>query len=211
MSMKKSMEKTYGPEKAKQVAFAVATQQAHKVGKSPKTHVSKETGERERFGTPEGRAEAKAKFDKPKSEYKKTASAIMFDGFADELSKIAAAKWREVLRAGGEAAQRLRRAGAVSSKSRVVHGALFDDAAAINPQLHMPGAVPSKVPGMMSLLQKLPAAERARGVRMMRSMATSSPTASHSLPWPSGTPAQLAQSMVPESSVVARRVVNVGG
>lgn len=88
MSMKKDMEKTYGPEKAKQVAFAVATQQAHKVGKSPKTHVSKETGKKESFGTPEGRAEAKAKFDKPKSEYKKTASATMFDSFADELSKI---------------------------------------------------------------------------------------------------------------------------
>jgi hypothetical protein len=147
MSMKKDMEKTYGPEKAKQVAFAVATQQAHKVGKSPKTHVSKETGKKEAFGTPEGRAEAKVKFDKPKSEYKKTAafeshiprgerlkgaiketlkdkrfrlamaigvpvtaltaggiayarhkgkkktaSAIMFDGFFDELAKIAAAK-----------------------------------------------------------------------------------------------------------------------
>jgi len=78
MKLKKQMEDTYPPEKAKQVAFAVATQMAHKTGKSPKT-----------FGTSEGRSEAKAKFDKPKSEYKKTASAIMFDGFSDELEKIA--------------------------------------------------------------------------------------------------------------------------
>jgi len=85
MKLKKQMEDTYPPEKAKQVAFAVATQQAHKTGKSPKT-----------FGTSEGRAEAKAKFDKPKSEYKKTASAITFDGFADEMQKIAAAKWRAI-------------------------------------------------------------------------------------------------------------------
>lgn len=77
MKLKKQMEDTYPPEKAKQVAFAIATQQAHKTGKSPKT-----------FGTSEGRAEAKAKFDRPKSEYKKTASAIMFDGFTDELQKM---------------------------------------------------------------------------------------------------------------------------
>lgn len=74
MSMKKDMEETYGPEKAKQVAFAVATQQAHRLGKSPKTFKSKVTGEKERFGTPEGRAVAKAKFDKPKREYQKTAA-----------------------------------------------------------------------------------------------------------------------------------------
>lgn len=77
MSMKKDMEKTYGPEKAEQVAFAVATQQAHRLGKSPKTFKSKVTGKKERFGTPEGRRTAKNKFDKPKSEYKKTAEAIM--------------------------------------------------------------------------------------------------------------------------------------
>lgn len=74
MSMKKDMEKTYGPEKAKQVAFAVATQQAHRLGKSPKTFKSKVTGKKESFGTPEARSEAKAKFDKPRKEYKKTAS-----------------------------------------------------------------------------------------------------------------------------------------
>lgn len=98
MKLKRKMEDTYGPEKAKQVAFAVATQQAHATGKSPKTFVSKQTGERERFGTSEGRREAKAKMDKPKSEYKKTASLIMFDGFADELQKIALVTSRAVMK-----------------------------------------------------------------------------------------------------------------
>jgi hypothetical protein len=77
--LKKKMKDTYGPEKAEQIAFAVATQQAHKVGKSPKTFVSKQTGKKESFGTPEGRREAKMKFDKPKSEYKKTAADKAMD------------------------------------------------------------------------------------------------------------------------------------
>jgi hypothetical protein len=76
MSLKKDMEKTYGPEKAKQVAFAVATQQAHRLGKSPKTYKSKVTGEKERFGTTVGRVVAKQKFDKPKKEYQKTAAIL---------------------------------------------------------------------------------------------------------------------------------------
>jgi hypothetical protein len=50
------------PETPKSVAYATATQQAHKVGKSPK-----------KFRTRLGVAMAKAKFDKPKKEYKKTA------------------------------------------------------------------------------------------------------------------------------------------
>jgi len=77
MSLKPEMEKTYGPEKAEQVAFAVATQQAHRTGKSPKTFKSKVTGKKERFGTPAGRREAKQKFDKPLKEYQKTAEAAM--------------------------------------------------------------------------------------------------------------------------------------
>lgn len=64
MSLKKDMEKTYGPEKAEQVAFAVATQQSRRLGKSPK-----------KYGTPEGKAVARAKFDKPKKEYKKMAAS----------------------------------------------------------------------------------------------------------------------------------------
>ena len=62
------------PEMPEGMSYALATQQAHKIGKSPKTFKSKETGKKERFGTPLGRAIAKAKFDKPKKEYKKTAS-----------------------------------------------------------------------------------------------------------------------------------------
>lgn len=58
MELLPHMRETYGPKKAKQVAFAVATQQAEVRGEVPKG-----------FGTPEGRREAKAKFDKPKSEY----------------------------------------------------------------------------------------------------------------------------------------------
>ena len=90
MSLKKDMEKTYGPEKAEQVAFAVATQQAHKLGKSPKKFKSKETGKMERFGTSEGRAEAEAKFDKSKDEYRKTASLDprMMEAFFEELELI---------------------------------------------------------------------------------------------------------------------------
>lgn len=51
------------PDMEKGTAFAVATQQAHKLGKTPKG-----------FGTKEGKREAKAKFDKPKKEYVKGAN-----------------------------------------------------------------------------------------------------------------------------------------
>lgn len=64
----------YGAEKGKQVAYAIATQQAHKTGKSPKD-----------FRTSAGVREAKQKYDEPKSEYQKTA---MMEGFLDELVKI---------------------------------------------------------------------------------------------------------------------------
>ena len=71
-------------------SFAIATQQAHAVGKTPKG-----------FGTKAGKREAKKKYDEPKSEYKKTADpghmsksasfSAMWIGFADELQKIAVA------------------------------------------------------------------------------------------------------------------------
>jgi hypothetical protein len=73
--MKADLQKQYGKKKGEQVAFAIATQQAHRLGKSPKTFKSKVTGKKETFGTPQARSEAKAKFDKPLKEYKKTASA----------------------------------------------------------------------------------------------------------------------------------------
>jgi len=55
-------------------AWGVATQQAHKLGKTPKD-----------YGTAQGRRVAKAKYDQPVSEYKKTAS---FASFYDEVSEV---------------------------------------------------------------------------------------------------------------------------
>jgi tryptophan synthase alpha subunit len=63
------------PETPKSVAYAVATQQAHKVKKSPKG-----------FRTPEGVATARAKMHRPLKEYQKTAALA---GFFDELEKVA--------------------------------------------------------------------------------------------------------------------------
>jgi hypothetical protein len=53
------MKKTYGPEKAKEVAHAVATMQSHALGKSPRTFHGKP------FGTARARHEAKQKYDQP--------------------------------------------------------------------------------------------------------------------------------------------------
>lgn len=49
------------PKMEKSTAFAIATQQGHALGKNPK-----------KYGTKGGKAEAKAKYDKPKKEYVKT-------------------------------------------------------------------------------------------------------------------------------------------
>lgn len=79
------------PDMPESQSWAIATQQAHKLGKTPKS-----------YGTAEGRKEAKKKYDEPKKDYVQTAdpshknksSAVdlaMWVGFADELQKIAAA------------------------------------------------------------------------------------------------------------------------
>lgn len=79
------------PEMPKGEAFAIATQQAHAAGKTPKG-----------YGTPEGKREAKQKYDEPKGAYEQTAdpshkrksAAIdlhMLMGFSDELEKISMA------------------------------------------------------------------------------------------------------------------------
>ena len=68
----------YGGKKGKSVAYAIAVQQAHKLGKSPKG-----------FKTQTGVRVAKRKFDLPKKEYQKTASLA---GFFDELEKISQAQ-----------------------------------------------------------------------------------------------------------------------
>lgn len=99
------------PAMPKGEAFAIATQQAHSVNKSPKG-----------YGTSEGRSTAKAKFDTPKDD-KKTANPggltspkmekkeasmhiATITAFNDELDKIAAgtlgpAGINEAVRAGG--------------------------------------------------------------------------------------------------------------
>ena len=73
----------------KSQAFAIATQQSHATGHTPKG-----------YGTAEGKSEAKAKYDEPKSAYEqkadpshkeKSAAAdlVFWKGFSDELTKIA--------------------------------------------------------------------------------------------------------------------------
>jgi hypothetical protein len=64
----------YGEKKGKQVAYALATMQGHRLGKTPKTFKSKVTGKKEPFGTREARVEAKLKYDQPRKAYRKTAS-----------------------------------------------------------------------------------------------------------------------------------------
>lgn len=63
------LKKRYGKD-AERVAYAIATQQAHKLKKTPK----RGNGPKGSYGTKEGKAVAKAKFNKPVKEYKKTAS-----------------------------------------------------------------------------------------------------------------------------------------
>ena len=63
------------PNMKESISFALATQQAHKVGKSPKD-----------FRTTEGVETAKSKMPGPISEYKKTAALA---GMFDELEKVA--------------------------------------------------------------------------------------------------------------------------
>ena len=67
------------PDMEESTSFAIATQQAHKVNKSPKG-----------FRTAEGVRTAKAKMRRPIKEYRKTASAeeAMLHGFVDEMEKI---------------------------------------------------------------------------------------------------------------------------
>jgi hypothetical protein len=59
-------------------AFAIATQQAHALGKAPKG-----------YGTTEGRAEAHRKYRTPQDD-QKTASAYMWAAFFSEIEKLAA-------------------------------------------------------------------------------------------------------------------------
>ena len=82
----------YGSEeKAKRIAYALATQQAHKLGKTPK----RGAGPKGTYGTPEGKRAAKNKYDKSKGEYvkapaPKTASAYIGLPLVMRLKKMAA-------------------------------------------------------------------------------------------------------------------------
>ena len=78
------------PEMSKSQAFAIATQQSHALGKTPKG-----------YGTSEARSVAKKKFNTPKDDVKtanpgikKEAQVLLpyLNGFSDELEKIAAIK-----------------------------------------------------------------------------------------------------------------------
>jgi hypothetical protein len=77
------------PEMSESESFAIATQQAHATGHTPKG-----------FGTSQGKKVAKGKYDEPKAEYVQTAdpssktkkssiSLVSVQGFARELEKIA--------------------------------------------------------------------------------------------------------------------------
>lgn len=83
------------PEMPKGMAYAVATQQAHKVGKSPKG-----------FRTKEGVREAKAKMTLPREMYKKKAAAqkLAFDRLKALQKEAAASKSKRVVkfRSGGD-------------------------------------------------------------------------------------------------------------
>ena len=72
------------PKMRKSTAFAIATQQSHRLGKSPKG-----------YGTAEGKREAKAKYDAPKKEYVKTPNPGGLD--SPKLKESAVAKVARVL------------------------------------------------------------------------------------------------------------------
>lgn len=70
----------------KAMAFAIATQQGHKLGKTPKG-----------YGTKEGKREARAKFDKPRKEYVKGANPGDLETPKLPREKTAAAAMRDEL------------------------------------------------------------------------------------------------------------------
>ena len=86
------------PSMDKSQAFAIATQQSHKMGKSPKG-----------YGTKQGKIEARAKFDKPRKVYERKANpggldspkltkrANAYSFMADELEHIEKAAFLRAL------------------------------------------------------------------------------------------------------------------
>lgn len=64
------------PDMDESAAWAIATQQAHKLGKTPKG-----------YGTGEGEQKAKKKYRKSKKEYRKTAAPLS-DGYYSRIAMI---------------------------------------------------------------------------------------------------------------------------
>lgn len=75
------------PDMPESKAWAIATQQSHALGKSPKG-----------YGTAEGKRVAKKKYDTPGDD-QKTASVLLF-AFGDELEKIALPRYEQEIQAG---------------------------------------------------------------------------------------------------------------
>ena len=74
------------PSMPESMAWGLATQQSHATGHTPKS-----------YGTKEGRQVAKKKYDEPKKDYvqtadpkTKTSAVALYQGFSDEMKKIAA-------------------------------------------------------------------------------------------------------------------------
>lgn len=107
------------PDMEEGTSFAIATQQAHKLGKSNKGHRTKA-----------GVKKAKAKYSKPRKEYRKTATGpepkvgqqklAMLHGFFDELEKIGAGVTR--MEKGSQGASELGIPGGGSAASLGIPG-----------------------------------------------------------------------------------------
>lgn len=80
--MKQTVEE-YGPKKGKNVAYAIATLQAHRLHKTPKRGAEGKRG----YGTRRARRKALKIYDKPLSEYKRKAAEMEIDAAIRELIK----------------------------------------------------------------------------------------------------------------------------
>lgn len=122
------------PSMSKSIAYAVATQQAHKVGKSPRS-----------FRTAEGVRQAKAKHPLPKKFYKKTAS--------ERLQKVALDRLKALVKEA-KAREIGRRIVKFRSSPVVRRGATVSGAAKLPPkapvhQLHVPAGMKAKNRGRL--------------------------------------------------------------
>ena len=124
------------PSMSKSIAYAVATQQAHKVGKSPKG-----------FRTAEGVRRAKAKHPLPKKFYKKTAS--------EKMQKVALSRLKALVKEA-RAREIGRRVVKFKSSPIVRRGATVRGAAKLPPkrpvqQLYVPQGMKAKDRGRLEM------------------------------------------------------------